>query len=443
MKRAAIYIRVSTDRQVKDGDSIPAQKDALTRYVLDKPDYVLAGVYIDDGVSGTKMKRDELQRMLADVKKGLIDIICFTKLDRWFRSIRHYTATQEILDKYNVGWLAIWEPIYDTTTPQGRLIVNQMMSIAQFEAENTSQRIKQVLAYKASVKQAISGNQPPGYKIQDKKVVPDDTMKNVAIQMFEHYSRYGNLNGTLKYCSEVLGVDFNKKSLRHHLMNRKYIGEFRGIKNYCEPLISDDLFDDVQRKLSLNVKRSQKHTYVFSGLVVCTACGMKCSGKTSRGKYKFYYCDQHVKRTKKACSNNKIIMENRLEQYVIEHIKPEAEKYILEYTILQKEKPIDNSKRIATLKKRIDRLKELYLNELMTLEEYKEERIQLENDIEALTIQSKEVVQKDFSKLKETLNSGVIDTILSLSEEERRFIWRSIIKEIKFYPDRHIEIIFL
>ena len=132
MKKTAIYIRVSSDRQVQEGDSIAAQRDALIKYVNDRPDLVLAGEYLDDGVSGQKDKRDELQRLLDDVRQNRIDLIIFTKLDRWFRSVRHYTATQEVLDRHSVTWTAIWESIYDTTTPQGRLIVNQMMSIAQF-----------------------------------------------------------------------------------------------------------------------------------------------------------------------------------------------------------------------------------------------------------------------------------------------------------------------
>ena len=125
MKRVAIYMRVSSFKQVQEGDSIAAQRSALTAYIAGRPDLVLAGEYLDDGVSGTKYsQRDELQRLLDDVRDGNIDLIIFTKLDRWFRSVRHYTATQEVLDKYNVQWTAIWEPIYDTTTPQGRLIVN-------------------------------------------------------------------------------------------------------------------------------------------------------------------------------------------------------------------------------------------------------------------------------------------------------------------------------
>lgn len=72
MKRTAIYIRVSTDAQAKEGDSVPAQREALQKYINERNDLVLAGEYVDDGISGTKFtERDELQRMLADVQAGI------------------------------------------------------------------------------------------------------------------------------------------------------------------------------------------------------------------------------------------------------------------------------------------------------------------------------------------------------------------------------------
>ena len=141
--RVALYARVSTDQQVRDGDSIQAQLSALKSY-CEKNGYEIAGIYTDDGISGTLLnERDELQRMLDDVRSGKIDLLIFTKLDRYFRNLKHYLNTQEVLDKYNVPWIAIWEN-YETRTPQGRLMVNQMLSFAQFEAEQTGQRINQV-----------------------------------------------------------------------------------------------------------------------------------------------------------------------------------------------------------------------------------------------------------------------------------------------------------
>lgn len=115
MKRAALYCRVSSLKQVREGDSLDAQISALRNYVAEHNYLVNAGEYIDDGISGTKFdERDDLQRLLRDVEDGKIDIILVCRIDRWFRSVRHYTATQEILDKNNVGWLAIMAQLFST-----------------------------------------------------------------------------------------------------------------------------------------------------------------------------------------------------------------------------------------------------------------------------------------------------------------------------------------
>ena len=196
MKRAALYARVSTEQQI-DKDSIPAQIDALTKYA-NEHNYEIQDIYVDDGVSGTLLnERDELQRLLENVKEGKIDILIFTKLDRYFRSLRHYLNTQEILDKYNVPWIAIWEH-YETQTPQGRLMVSQMLSFAQFEAEQTGQRISQVFNYKKSKHEVLSGKVPFGYKIVDKHMVPDPDKADIARQVFSTYIETGSMCETMK-----------------------------------------------------------------------------------------------------------------------------------------------------------------------------------------------------------------------------------------------------
>ena len=106
MKRTAIYMRVSTARQAEEGDSIPAQREALTKYAQEHH-YILVGEYLDDGISGTKDERDEFQRMLSDVRSGKIDLILITKLDRIHRSLRNFLNMQDVLDKYHCDWLAI------------------------------------------------------------------------------------------------------------------------------------------------------------------------------------------------------------------------------------------------------------------------------------------------------------------------------------------------
>ena len=90
-QRAALYVRVSTEEQVVHGKSLEAQRDRLLQFA-EENNLIVVGIYEDDGISARKKykKRPEMCRMLADVQKGLIDIIIFIKLDRWFRNIADF-----------------------------------------------------------------------------------------------------------------------------------------------------------------------------------------------------------------------------------------------------------------------------------------------------------------------------------------------------------------
>ena len=110
MVRAALYIRVSTEEQVREGYSVDAQKANLEKYAKEKG-YEIVGVYADEGITARKKykNRKELMRMLDDVEAGKIDIILFIKLDRWFRSVGDYYKIQEILDRNKVDWVTTTE----------------------------------------------------------------------------------------------------------------------------------------------------------------------------------------------------------------------------------------------------------------------------------------------------------------------------------------------
>jgi len=116
------------------------------------------GTYTDAGISARKpaSKRPELQRLLRDVQGGKGDLIEFTKLDRWFRNISEYYKVQEILEKYNVDWKTIHED-YDTSNASGRLKINIMLSVAQDEADRTSERIKAINEVKRQRLAALGG----------------------------------------------------------------------------------------------------------------------------------------------------------------------------------------------------------------------------------------------------------------------------------------------
>lgn len=421
MKRTAIYLRVSTDKQAQEGDSIPAQRDALRKYVKEH-NYILVGEYLDDGISGTKEDRAEFQRMMEDVKRGLIELILVTKLDRIHRSLRNFLNMQDTLDKYNCDWLAIWEPMYDSSTPQGRMIINTMMNLAQFEAEQTGQRIRQVFAYKKEKGEVTSGITPVGFSIVNKRLVPDPETAEKVKSIFEHFTTTGSLGSTTRYVEE-LGYVRTRATIKYMLKNEKYI-----------QIVGEDLFNDVQRLLKVNIKSSAKKVYIFSGLIACGECGHKFSGYQNHNK-NHYHCFMHL--SKSQCSNQKCLNEKKLETYLLDYIKTALEGYIT--TEKDKEKPKDNTKRIKALEKKIEKLKDLYVNDLITLEEYKADRQKYESEIATLGAP----VKHDFTPLETALQLVVEERYTTFTQEKKRAFWRSIIDHITFDKDRKIEVFFL
>lgn len=450
MKRVALYMRVSSTKQVKEGDSIPAQRDALTKYAKDKG-YSIAGEYLDDGVSGTRADRDELSRLLEDVKAGKIDIILCTKLDRLYRNIKHYLNMMEVLDKHNAGWTAIWEPIYDTTTPQGRLIVNQMMSIAQFEAENTSQRIKQVQAYKLSKKEVLSGATTAGYKIENKHLVPDENAPYIR-QMFEMYASCGSINTVMREYGGRYGLPTTKPAFRRTLMSPIYKGEhYTGIKDFCPAIIPADLWDDVQRKLKMNVKISQKETYIFSGLLICAECGRRMGGNTRRRQrgncYTIthdYRCTGYYARMPKQCNNQKVATEKVIEKHLITHIKPMIQDRILQYEIADRENRRDHTpEQITATNRKLDRLKTLYIDGLIDLDTYKADRADLIERLGDLQRKAAESHTEDTEALRRLLKPDIWEMYEGFTAEEKRRFWRGILEKITFSREREFTIYFL
>ena len=184
MKKAALYIRVSTEEQARHGYSLAEQRHDLERYAA-AHHYAVVGVYADEGNTARKAltRRKELQRLLDDVRAGLIDVILLKCLDRWFRNIADYYKVQEILDAYNVEWECTQED-YNTTTTNGRLMLNLKLSIAQNESDQTSDRIKYVNEGLKRRRLELNGRFPFGYKKENQKLVVDESQRPIIEYIF-------------------------------------------------------------------------------------------------------------------------------------------------------------------------------------------------------------------------------------------------------------------
>ncbi len=148
MKKVGLYVRVSTQEQKLHGISIENQLDALQKYCKEK-EYIIVATYNDAGISAhvSYKKRPALLQMIQDCQEQKIELLLFTRLDRFFRSVEDYYLVLSQMEK--VPWKAIWEN-YETETSDGQLRVNIMLSIAEAEAARTSEKIKSIMDYKGN-----------------------------------------------------------------------------------------------------------------------------------------------------------------------------------------------------------------------------------------------------------------------------------------------------
>lgn len=432
--RAAIYVRVSSDKQVKEGDSISAQLDALRKYIR-KYSYECVGEFVDDGISGTKYDRDEFQKMLDMVEDGKIDIILVTKMDRLHRSLRNFLNMQDVLDRNHCHWKAIWEPSYDTTTPQGRMIVNTMMNLAQFEAEQTGERVRQVQNHKVNRREVISGSTSPGYSIVNKHLVVNEDADDVR-RAFDIYDRTNSLAETVR---AMAGTSLPKSAngMKQMLMRTWYIGEAYGVQDFCPTIIDKEQFERVQIALKRNIKGNQKHVYLFSGLLRCAECGCVMAGLTRkrerRNPASLYRCTKHFQRYAEKCDNAKVITETVLERKLLDMLP----NIIIEQIEVHEKRQIpvvSYERQKASLEKKIERLKVLFVNDEISLEEYRVDKATLMKQIAELAPVTPSEPLQAVLQLQGLNISEIYET---LTKTERRAFWRGIIKEIRFDKDRN------
>lgn len=439
--RVGLYARVSTDIQAKDGDSIPAQLSALREYAK-KNNYEVVGEFVDDGISGVLLdERDELQHLLDCVKNREIDLILFTRLDRWFRSIRHYLNVQDQLDRYGVPWKSIWES-FETISPQGRFMVNQTLSFAQYESETTAIRIRHVFDYKKSQHEVLSGKVPYGYKIVNKHLAPDPEKAEIIRNVFKTYIATGSICETLRQ-SQGNGMPTTQRAMKLLLQNRKYVGECYGIENYHEAIIDIDTFDTVQDMLSRNVRKERTFYYIFSGLVYCPDCGKRMTGttdvyKAKKIRYKTYQCMGHY-RTIPNCGNTRSLNELKLEKYLVNNLENLA---FAEVSAKDKKKAVSYEKQITATEKKISKLKELYVNELITLDEYKHDVEQYKAHIATLRQEAKKYKGTDKTALKNLVGQNLADWYWTLDDHEKRTLWRGVVDKIWYGYDKKLRVEF-
>ena len=312
--KTAIYVRVSTEEQAKEGFSIGAQKDKLQNYIKIM-DWELCGIYIDEGISGKNITdRPDINRLIADIKKNKINNVLVFKIDRLTRSIRDLVSLMDLFQEYNCGFSSLTESI-DTNTASGRMFIKIIGIFAEFERENLIERVsigKEKKARDGYTNSSIAaygysrelGNRLITVNKEEAKIVKKIfSMYLKKHNTFEAIAKELNMRGIKSYS----GREWIGKSIIYILSNPIYAGKVRHAVNdkdrYFEAqgkhdaIISEETFAKVQSKLAkmqVTRKKTPKDVNYYCGTLKCGICGEKM---TTHGHYlkdkegnDVYYC---------------------------------------------------------------------------------------------------------------------------------------------------------
>lgn len=385
MKRAALYVRVSTMEQAKEGYSIPAQTSKLTAYAKAK-DYAIVNTYTDPGYSGAKMDRPGLQQMIRDVKKNKIDVVVVYKLDRLSRSQKNTLyLIEDVFATHDVDFISMLES-FDTSTPFGRATIGMLSVFAQLERDTITERMHMGRTERA--KQGYyhgSGVVPIGYDYIDGELIINEYEAQIVREIFDLYVNHskGQQHITTrmvkKYPDKVKTLTIVKYALQNPLYIGKISWDGNVYQGHHEPIISKELFEKAQeifREKAKTGTTNSNQKSLLAGLIYCGKCGAKVFRETGGGgsykgkKYNYsYYTCRSVKKmmpslVKDWNCDQKRIRCDQVEKVVVEAIKNlDLKKMILETDIDSKDAEKEKSlirKEIAKLEKQKNKLVDLY-----------------------------------------------------------------------------------
>ena len=295
--RCAIYTRKSSDEGLEqEFNSLHAQREACEAFTASQRHegwHVLAAHYDDGGFSGGTMDRPALQRLLADIAAGKVDVVVVYKIDRLTRSLFDFAKIVEAFDAKGVSFVSVTQQ-FNTTTSMGRLTLNVLLSFAQFEREVTSERIRDKIAASKQKGMWMGGAVPLGYDAIDRKLrINAEEAKTVRL-LFELYLKLGSVRQLREECQRLGlptklrtildgrksgGTAFSRGHLYRILSSPIYIGRIphkgRSYEGEHEAIIDAETWDKVQAQLAMNAGRkrgraSSKHPSLLAGLLFTT-----------------------------------------------------------------------------------------------------------------------------------------------------------------------------
>jgi len=337
--RAALYARVSTDKQAEKY-GIPSQIEALRRRCLERGRNIVSDMdreaFVDDGFSGSELNRPALNRLRELVQQGQVDVVMAYDPDRLSRNLTDLLLLDNEFTRYGAKLEFITQEM--DTSPEGKMFFAIRGAVGQYEREKIKERTMRGLREKGRQGKVLGGSCAPfGYRYnKDRATLEEDPETAKTLRLIFHIFVNENLSlqglasrlNHLQIRTAKSGVQWRASTLSAMLRNETYAGRLHQFRRYrvepkskvksftrdkktstvlrpkeewttvrVAPLLSMELFEATQRKLRRNAElasRNAKREYLLSGLLYCSQCGGRMGGHAIHG-VPYYQCYRRYK----------------------------------------------------------------------------------------------------------------------------------------------------
>lgn len=353
--RVAGYIRVSSQRQASEGDSLVAQQHQIeseieNRKLRDNWKISHTELYIDAGKSAKDQNRPELQRLKRDIAAGRIDVVICFKLDRLTRSLSDFIELWQLFDEHDVNVISLREQ-FDTTSPTGRAMLRLIMVFAELEREMTAERTFATM--RDRIERGLwNGGHVLGYLSDSNErgrlTIDPEWAPIIREHFFNAFEELGSSTAVLKRLNELGlktpirqsrsgkirgGQPFTKNKILEILRNPIYIGRIQwgdASRDDChEPIISKEQFERVKARVGETRRHRRNHryargrSYLLRGLVRCR-CGAHMTPQGAQGRsntYHYYVCTRQLHEGRTVSCGAPRIPAEPLEAAVLDRIR--------------------------------------------------------------------------------------------------------------------------
>lgn len=457
MKKAVIYARYSSDRQIEQ--SIEGQLRVCNDYAA-RNDILVVDTYIDRAMTGTNDNRANFQRMLRDSNKKAWDVVLVYKLDRFSRNKYEMAVHKKTLRDNGIKLVSATENIPDT--PEGIILESLLEGMAEYYSAELSQKLKRGMNETRRKGNFTGGYVLFGYRVENKKVVIQEDEAEVVRWMFDECASGKFVKRIYEELNErgilYRGKPFARNTIYHLLANEKYIGIFRHgdevFTNMYPRIVSQEIFEMVRRKIESNKygKHKPDVVYLLKNKVRCGYCGKRVNsdaGTSRNGTVMRYYKCVGKRAPKEDKCILKPIRKEVLENIVLEttleaFATPENISLFADKVMALSEKRIQDNSALNLLKADMEKVEKAISNLLdcmeqgMATESTKQRLQELESRRSLL---SENIMTEQSKEQMKLTKEDIMKHIINALRKSPRQLLDLLIKEVRLYNDK-IEIYF-